>query len=520
MAEMNHVSTYMAGTLKVLLDIVNNVIDRESINYSNISYDDQLERVGGSDFVERSKDASGRVDEQSLIRNCGLIAYCGAFMKDKLITEFRNAKINRVQYEDTVKRSDGKLMNVCYFAVDRIDKEKTQNIIDRLNSLETIRQTDAKEFAADCQSKNIPIACLSVEEEKVAYLERMGDINFRYCIVPDGYGNLRMYVAKTDSELAHEAVKKATLICSAETRRYMMGISKERENIMEKALSMVGDTHTVCRIYDKDEPSHYIRTDSNGIYYGIGKHEEQISRMSQGWESRVYNILKGYGTVEIDSERKPEVIKEKIAQDIQHSKPYEKELGLQDKVERYKREMVEQINFRYANDKSLKDMGAISRMKDDEHRFGNAINKALREGEGELLNDLYGDQSANRRAISGYIGERSIDLSDLNGADFIKEFCLQTLGYRVMEDQIARMSMIEQAFSTPTFQDLAAEDQTVKMAVINEIEDSVREAKMIDYTLQEVSPQELIQDIEKDNRIQMELSDQEYDKSDDMDQER
>ena len=58
------------------------------------------------------------------------------------------------------------------------------------------------------------------------------------------------------------------------------------------------------------------------------------------------------------------------------------------------------------------------------------------------------------------------------------------------------------------------------MAVINEIEDSVREAKMIDYTLQEVSPQELIQDIEKDNRIQMELSDQEYDKSDDMDQER
>ena len=43
---------------------------------------------------------------------------------------------------------------------------------------------------------------------------------------------------------------------------------------------------------------------------------------------------------------------------------------------------------------------------------------------------------------------------------------------------------------------------------------------MIDYTLQEVSPQELIQDIEKDNRIQMELSDQEYDKSDDMDQER
>ena len=199
MAEMNHVSTYMAGTLKVLLDIVNNAIDRESINYSNISYDDQLERVGGSDFVERSKDASGRVDEQALIRNCGLIAYCGAFMKDKLITEFRNAKINRVQYEDTIKRSDGKLMNVCYFAVERIDKEKAQNIIDRLNSLETIRQTDAKEFAADCQSRNIPIACLSVEEEKVAYLERMGDINFRYCIVPDGYGNLRMYVAKTDS---------------------------------------------------------------------------------------------------------------------------------------------------------------------------------------------------------------------------------------------------------------------------------------------------------------------------------
>lgn len=520
MAEMNHISTYMAGTLKVLLDAANNILDHESINYSNIIYDDQLNQVGGVDFVERSKDTLGRVDEQALLRNCGLVAYCGAFMKDKLITEFRNAKINRVQYEDTVKRSDGKLVNVCYFVVDRLDKERAQGIIERLNSLETLRQADAKEFAAECQSKNIPMACMTVEEEKLAYLERMGDINFRYCTVADGFGNLHLYIAQTDSELAHEAVKKASLICSAETHRHIMGIRWERDQIMEKALAMIGDTHTVCRIYDKDEPGHYLRTDSNGIYYGIGKNEEQISRMSQGWESRVYSILKGYGTVEIDSERKPEIIKEKIEQGIQYSKPYEKELDLPDKVERYKRELVEQINFRYANEQALKDLDAMSRMKDDEYRFGNAINKALREGEGELLNDLYGDQSANRRAINGYIGEKNVDLSDLNGADFIKEFCLKTLGYRVMTDEIARMSMIEQAYQTPAFQDLAAESPTVKLTVINEIEDSVREVQAISYTLNEVSPQELIQDVEKDDRIQMEINDQEYDKSDDMDQER
>lgn len=520
MAEINHISAYMAGTLKVLLDAANSILDRESINYSNIIYEDRLEQVGGADFVERSKDTLGRVDETALLKNCGLVAYCGAFMKDRLINEFRNAKINRVQYEDTVKRSDGKLVNLCYFVVDRLDKERAQEIITRLNSLESIRQADAKEFAAECQSKNIPMSCMSIEEEKLDYMERMGDMNFRYCTVPDGFGNLHLYMAKADSEKAHDAVRKASLICSAETRRHMMGINKERDRIMEKALALIGDTHTACRVYDKDEPSHYLRTDSNGIYYGIGKHEEPISRMSQGWEGRVYGILKGYGTIEIDSERKPEKIKENIEQERQRSTPYKKELDLMEKTERYKRELVEQINFRYANEQQLKDMDAISRMKDDDYRFGNAINKALREGDGELLNDLYGDKSANQRAINGVIGERSVDLSDLNGQDFIKDFCLYTLGYRVMTDEVARLSMIEEAYHTPAFHDLAVEPPEVKIAIINEIEDSIREVQNISYTLNEVSPQELIQDIEKDDRIQMEINEQEYERTDDVDQER
>lgn len=520
MAEINHISAYMAGTLKVLLDAANSVLDRESVNYSNIIYEDRLQQVGGVDFVERSKDTLGRVDESALLKNCGLVAYCSSFMKDRLINEFRNAKINRVQYEDTVKRSDGRLVNLCYFVVDRLDKERAQEIITRLNSLESIRQTDAKEFAAECQSKNIPMARMAVEEEKLDYMEQMGDIDFRYCAVPDGFGNLHLYMAKTDSEKAYDAVRKASLICSAGTRKHMMETSRAHNQTLEKALALIGDTHTACRIYDRDEPSHYLRTDSNGIYYGIGKNEESISRMSQGWEGRVYSILRGYGTIEIDPERKPEKIKENIEQGRQHTVPYKKELDLSDKTERYKRELVEQIYFRYANEQNLKDMDAISRMKDDEYRFGNAINKALREGDGELLNDLYGDQSANRRAINGYIGERNVDLSDLNGQDFIREFCLKTLGYRVMEDEVARLSMIEEAYHTPAFHDLAAEPSEVKIAVIHEIEDSVREVQSISYTLSEVSPQELVQDIEKDDRIQMEIDEQEYEKADGVDQER
>ena len=57
MAEINHISAYIAGTLKVLMDAANSILDRESINYSNIIYEDRLEQVGGADFVERSKDA-------------------------------------------------------------------------------------------------------------------------------------------------------------------------------------------------------------------------------------------------------------------------------------------------------------------------------------------------------------------------------------------------------------------------------------------------------------------------------
>ena len=85
--------------------------------------------------------------------------------------------------------------------------------------------------------------------------------------------------------------------------------------------------------------------------------------------------------------------------------------------------------------------------------------------------------------MESLFGKRDVNTVDLCGyAGFGIYSCIlyaRALGYATMEDPIALQAMLEEADKDPVTIALAAEDRSVKIAFIQEIEESVEETRQI-----------------------------------------
>ena len=103
-----------------------------------------------------------------------------------------------------------------------IYKELAREIVEKLNTRESIMRTDAKAFAIRCNEQNISISSVDMEQEKLDYMEKRGDLRVPYCSVPLENNNCRLYFETANADKVMSELKYATLILSASARANIM----------------------------------------------------------------------------------------------------------------------------------------------------------------------------------------------------------------------------------------------------------------------------------------------------------
>ena len=272
---------------------------------------------------------------------------------------------------------------------------------------------------------------------------------------------------------------------------------KQIENVIAK----LGDTHASCVVYDAYAPDHYVTSDSKGIHLHIGKQEELISRMDQGWDDRLYEILRGYGKIHLVDD----LTKNREAGKPENFKQEVPVLDAEKRIEMYKRELVEHMEFRLDN----MDLEQKAQAKDNQVRLDNSIWHAIQSGNSDLEMRLKSDRSDNMESLFGKRDVNTVDLADMRDSEFIHAFCMRALGYATLEDPVALQAMLEEADKDPVMIALAAEDRSVKVAFIQEIEESVEETRQIKYELEEAGPKDILIDLEKEQTITAVINDHE-----------
>ena len=180
-------------------------------------------------------------------------------------------------------------------------------------------------------------------------------------------------------------------------------------------------------------------------------------------------------------------------------------LDAEKRIEMYKRELVEHMEFRLDN----MDLEQKAQAKDNQVRLDNSIWHAIQSGNSDLEMRLKSDRSDNMESLFGKRDVNTVDLADMRDSEFIHAFCMRALGYATLEDPVALQAMLEEADKDPVMIALAAEDRSVKVAFIQEIEESVEETRQIKYELEEAGPKDILIDLEKEQTITAVINDHE-----------
>ena len=155
------------------------------------------------------------------------------------------------------------------------------------------------------------------------------------------------------------------------------------------------------------------------------------------------------------------------------------------------------------------DLEQKAQAKDNQVRLDNSIWHAIQSGNSDLEMRLKSDRSDNMESLFGKRDVNTVDLADMRDSEFIHAFCMRALGYATLEDPVALQAMLEEADKDPVMIALAAEDRSVKVAFIQEIEESVEETRQIKYELEEAGPKDILIDLEKEQTITAVINDHE-----------
>lgn len=498
MGERNvkQLSMYLSRTLKAIFDSLSDALKHDGASWRMVSFD-------GNDFIHESLGPNGTIDEKELYRQVGKIADCNPFMKDRLLTEFMHNHVSFAAIETVEPLKDDKIGNWCYFVTHRKDLDKVESILSELNYPQEKNQMDSAKFRDDCARKNISIVGVSnVEPEVFELMMQQKSLNFPFCMIqePSGFYHLRMGIQ--DERKAREAILNSVILCSANTRKMLLKEKKERDERLHEAAAKMMDNRRSYIIINGDSPEHYVRTDSDGFKAilnknGIEYELECIHRSHPDYQSKAYGVLQGFqefaiiSATDLDASRQIQQIIEcaKMGRKRDIIKIEDKEAGIYTKVEFYKRSFLKYIQ------KGV-EQNFLGRLKDNEVRFKAAIDHAVMIGDSVQAGDLKGDLSLNGRALSGYVKESSIDLSDLNGESFKQQFCEIILGTSIITDPLEKKTAEDEVVINSRLNDLSQESKEVKMAVVDEIRQTIYEVGQMDYEFTEISLEQLAREAE------------------------
>lgn len=500
---VKQLSMYLSRTLKTIFDCLNDVLKHDGASWRMVSFD-------GNDFISESLGPDGTIDEKELYRHVGKVADCNPFMKDRLLAEFIHNHVSFAAIETVESLEDDKVANWCYFVTHRKDLNKVESILSELNYPQEKNQMDPVKFRNDCVKKGISIVGVSnIEPEVFELMMQQKSLNFPFCVIQGSSGFYHLRVGIQDGRKAREAVLNSAILCSANTRRMLLKEKQERDERLHEAAAKVMDNRRSYIIMNADSPEHYIRTDSNGFKAilnkdGIEYELECIGRSHPDYQLKAYGVLQSFQEFAIISAADPDASRQ-MQQAIEHTKmgrkrdmikTDEKEAGIYTKVEFYKRSFLKYIQ------KGV-EQNFLGRLKDNEVRFKAAIDHAVMIGDSVQAGDLKGDLSLNGRALSGFVRESSIDLSDLNGEAFKQQFCEIILGTSMIADPLDKKTVENDMELNIRVNDLSQESKEVKMAVLDEIRQTIHEVGQMDYEFTEISLEQLAREAEsKENALE------------------
>jgi len=492
-------SMYLAGTLRIIFEGITDVVKYSGSNYTLVSYD-------GRDFVRDSVSQDGKLDERLLCKNIGKIVDCDAFMKDRLISEFEQNHVTFAAVEVVEKMNNGRNANRCYFVIDQHDKDKTDVILSNLNKTVTNKEMTPEAFLAFCKNKGISISGVTnVEAEVLNVMLRDKTLDFPFCTIKNSYGNYNLRIPENEEIATRDAIVKAVISCSARTRIGMAEQTQNRQREINDAIAKIMDSKKSYVVMDENSPNHYIRTDSGGFHNIIrteaGEQElAYVERMEPHYATRAYNAIHDYSGLLVLSALDKDI--DKQMEEARERAKIEKEPELSVKIEYYKRSFQEHIRETIEQD-------YLGRLQDNHIRFGNAVSHAVIEKDDTLKGDLESDRALNTRALEGIVKESSIDLSDLNGDSFKQQFCETVLGTRAIDDPLTKEAVEEEINLNSRLSELAEESPEIKMAVVNEIKQTITEVKEIDYEFAPVTREEFEHEIESKENAFLEIQSEE-----------
>lgn len=494
-------SMYLAGTLKVIFDGLNSALNHAGSNYTLVSYD-------GKDFIRESMGPDGKVDANLLSRNIGKTVDCSALMKDRLVSELERNKVTFAAIETVEPTKNGGMANWCYFATHKNDREKVEEILTELNMAKESKQMEPDAFLNYCATKNVPISGVpAVEPEVFDTMLKEKNMDFPFCAIKNSYGSYDLRMGAPDEEKARRAIVDAVILCSAYTRSAIIERTRERREQVNDAVSKIIDNRKSFVIMDSQSPDHYIRTDSGG-YHNIvrtpaGEQElDYVERTNPNYQTKAYNILHEYGGFAVLNATDRDI--DKQMEEVRKKAFIEKEPDIQVKVEYYKRSMAEFIRESIEQD-------YLGRLRDNEVKFHAAIDHEVMTGNSTQKGDLESDLLLNGRAIQGAVKETSIDLSDLNGEAFTQKFCETVLGTMAEEDRDAKMLMEDEIKVNSRISELAEEPPEIKIAVINEIRQTIEEVTTMNYEFSSLDRDEFALEVESRDNAFIEISEEERD---------
>lgn len=489
-------SMYLAGTLKVIFDGLNNAISYGGTNYTLVSYD-------GHDFIRESMGGNGKIDEALLSRNIGKTVDCSPFMKDKLIAEFERHRVTFAAIETIEPTKDGGVTNWCYFATHKDDREKVEHITMDLNLMKGEQQMEPSAFLTYTTEKNIPISGIQgVEPEVFETMLKEKRLDFPFCAIKNSYGSYDIRIPEQENLKTHNAIVNAVILCSAHTRMNIIQRTRDRREQINDAVSKIMDSRKSYVIMDGQSPDHYIRTDSSGFHNIIrtsaGEQElDFVERTNPNYQMKAYNILHDYGSFEKLNATDKDI--EQQMHKVRDKAGLQKEPDINVKIEYYKRSILEHIKASIERD-------YIGRIKDNGVKFHAAIDHAVVMKDDAQKGDLEGDLLLNDRALKGIVKETSIDLSDLNGEAFSQQFCEIVLGTRAEEDLDKKLLLEDEIMANVGLKVLAEESREVKQAVINEIRQTIEEVRTMEYEITELDREEFALEVESRENVFVEIS--------------
>lgn len=469
---LQSISMYLSSTWKAIFDGIDRAISQSGTNFTLVTY-------GEHNFVEESKGTDGQIDANKLCINIGNVVECDPLMKDLLVEKLVHDKISFAAVEALEPNSEGKDVMKCYFAIDRQDKERALSIISDLNQAQHL-EMEPEELWCYCQEKQSDLSGISrIEPEIYDVIKSEQKLNFPYTTLFNRDGSVELRVPSEFEKAAQNAIIDAVIICSARTREAAIMRKNEHAKQLTDALSKATDNYKPYIIIDSQYPDHFIKTDSKGIHSmihnSIGDREiEFIDRTDPRFQNKAYDILRDYAEIKTI----PATDKDMDAQleAIRSEASKQQELPLDQKVEYYKRSFVTQIREN--------------------------IERGPIEQETEEQSMTHQPEIAKDEKDEPTTKEKRPDLSELSGEQFRQEFCSLMLGASWYKDPKERQAFEAKIMQDTRLNELSEETQEVKIAVINEINQSVEEIQMISYDFREMELEEYSMEItnrEKDN---------------------